>query len=419
MHNTRAWSIWFVATLFVAFQLFIGILFGISTNQLSMALSINAVDVSNIVALYFFSYAAMQIPAGFIIDRLSIKYTLFSVSILIVIGLFMLGLTHSIVTAYFAAILMGVASSFNFVAAVILIGRWFNTKMFSIVVGMVSGINGLIASFMCSFVLKTSPVVKVNYIILTAFVGIVISILLFFVIRDYPKGITHNKVKNKDLNIFKAIYKSIFNIQICLASLMTALIFGAMLSFITFWNIQYQKLYHMDIGTITMINFTALLGIALGAPLFGWISEKTGKRKPVGILICAGLFISLTIILQPIKLPTPLLFTAMFFIGFFANNVSIGFSIVKENTEPQYIGTSIAFANTVLFFGLSMFQFIPGKILYLLEMNKYIILKGYQSVELSSTSISLYIYLISVAAATFIIIFFIKETNCKSRINSK
>jgi MFS family permease len=147
MYNKRAWAIWCVATLFVAFQLFIGILFGISIKEMATAFSISTTDVSNIVALYFFSYAVMQIPAGFIIDRLSIKYTLFVVALIIVAGLFILAMAHSVILAYIAAAFMGIASSFNFVSAVILIGRWFSPKMFSVAVGLTSGCNGLILDY--------------------------------------------------------------------------------------------------------------------------------------------------------------------------------------------------------------------------------------------------------------------------------
>ena len=416
MYNKRAWAIWSVATLFVAFQLFIGILFGISIKELTAAFSISSTGVSNIVALYFFSYAIMQIPAGLIIDRLSVKYTLFVVSLLIVSGLFILATTHSLYLAYLAAGLMGVASSFNFVSAVILIERWFNPKMFSVAVGMTSGCHGLIASLTAYFIESASPVMHISKIALTACLGIVISILILFIVKDYPKGTKLKDIEKKPINIFKAIYTSVSNVQVILASFVTALSFGAMLAFITFWNIQYQKLYGLDIMIISMLNITALTGIAIGAPLFGWISEKIGKRKPVGIGICVCLFLPLFVILQPVKLPMPVVFIAMFFVGFFANNVSIGFSIVKENSKPHLIGTSIAFANTVLFLGLSLFQYVPGKISSFLNIYKQFLIKSYRSTDISTMSMSFYVYLLAVILA-LIIHFFIKETYCKSRAN--
>ena len=414
MFNKRAWSIWIVATLFVAFQLFVGILFGISTKELSSALSISGMDVSNIVAIYFLAYACMQIPAGFIIDRVSIKYTLLTASILIVVGLIILGITHSLLFAYLAAILMGFASSFCFVAAVVLIGRWFNPKMFSVVVGMTSGANGLMASLICYIILSVGPVLHINYIILTAVLGIIISVLILLIVKDYPKETELIDIEKTSPNILTAIYKSVCNTQIFLASIITALIYGSMLSFITFWNIQYQELYGNDLVVISLLNITALAGIAIGAPLFGLISEKVGKRKPVGMGICIGLFLSLMILLQPVRLSLPVVFIAMFLIGFFANNVSIGFSIVKENSSPQFIGTSIAYANTILFLGLSLFNILPGGISNFLHMHRHFSIGSYISKDISFMSIALYIYPLA-AIVALILHFFIKETNCRSR----
>jgi len=416
MSNQRAWSIWFVATLFVALYIFISILFGISIKELSSSLSISKADVGNIAAVFALSYACMQIPAGFMLDRFSVKYSLFFGSILTVIGLFIIGSTHSVSLAYVAAVLMGIGTSFSFVGAVVLIGRWFRPNMFSVIVGMCSGLNGLIASLATYVVLYVSPAVNLNYIVLTAVAGIILAILILLFIKDYPKGTVSTKVEHKSISIFTEIRSSICNIQIILASVITALIYGSMLSFLTFWNIQYQTLYGLDLVTISLLNITALGGIAIGAPLFGMLSEKMGKRKPVGMIMCIGLFLCLVVLLQPIKLPNSVVFITMFGIGIFANNVAIGFSLVKENSEPQFIGTAISVANTILFLGISLFNFLPGGITNFLHIFEHFTIHSYISSDISDMSLALYIYPLA-AVITFILFFFVKETNCKSRVN--
>ncbi len=418
MFNKKAWSIWFVATLFVALQLFISILFGISTKELSSTLSISEASVGNIAAVFALSYACMQIPAGFILDRVSIKYTLFTAALLTVIGLFILGTTHSVFFAYLAALLMGVATSFTFVAAALLIGRWFSPNRFSIVLGACSGTNGLLAALAVYPVLLISPAVHANYIIITAVLGIIITVLILLVIRDYPKGSILSDTDHKPVSIFTEIYKSVCNFQILLASVITALGFGAMISFMTFWNIQYQKLYGLDLVTISLLNIIALVGVAVGAPTLGMLSEKIGRRKPVGMGICICLFLALSVLLQPIKLPLPAVFATMFCVGFFANNVAIGFALVKENSEPQFIGTAISVANTILFLGVSLFNFLPGGISNYLHSFKHISLHSYITKDISYMSLSFYIYPLA-AIITFILFFFVKETNCKSRVDIK
>ena len=416
--SRRAWSIWFVATLFVALQLFISILFGISTKELSSTLSISEASVGNIAAVFALSYACMQIPAGFILDRVSIKWTLFIVALLTVIGLFILGTTHSVFIAYFAALLMGIATSFTFVAAALLIGRWFNPNRFSIILGACSGTNGLLAALAVYPVLLISPAVHANYIVLTAVLGIIITVLILVVIRDYPKGTKQTDTEHNPVSIFTEIYKSVCNSQILLASVITALGFGSMISFMTFWNIQYQALYGLDLKTISLLNIIALIGVAIGAPTLGMLSEKVGKRKPVGMGICVCLFFCLAVLLQPVKLPLPVVFITMFCIGFFANNVAISFALVKENSEPQFIGTAISVANTILFLGVSLFNFLPGGISNYLHSFKQISIHTHITRDISYMSTALYIYPLA-AIITFILFFFIKETHCKSRIDIK
>jgi MFS family permease len=130
-YSKRAWVIWGIATLFVAFQLFIGILFGIGVKEISTSFSITTNAVSKLSAVYFLAYACMQIPAGLILDRFSVKYVLFIGALLITLPLFILIFSHSLILAYIASIIMGIGSSFTFVGAIILNARWFPPKMVS------------------------------------------------------------------------------------------------------------------------------------------------------------------------------------------------------------------------------------------------------------------------------------------------
>jgi MFS family permease len=419
----RAWVIWGAATLLVAFQLFVNILFGMATKEISMSYSITATEVSRILAVYTLVYACMQIPAGLIIDKFNIKYVLFIASVLITAPLFLLGTSHSVDMAYFAAVIMGFGASFSFIGAVILNARWFPPKMFSVATGLTSGCNGLIASLFGFLIVSIIPSFHIGnpQIILTGFMGIIITVLVLFLIKSHPQKKEIKESESKPVvkkNIWIGLYIAICNRQVVLAALMTALVYGSMLAFFTFWNLQYQELYGLSIKTISLLNIVALAGIAIGAPLSGFISEKIGKRKPVGYAICIGLFICLVIVLQPIKLSTPIVFILMFFLGLFSNNVSIGFSLIKENSDPHFVGTAIAFANTILFLGLSLMQIVPGAILPFLYKHQSILINNYISKDISAMSIAHYSFLISVVIA-FMCLIFIKETSCKSIARSQ
>ncbi|HJO92051.1 MAG TPA: MFS transporter [Victivallales bacterium] len=416
-YSKKAWIIWGAATLLVAFQLFINILFGMATKEISMSYSVTANDVSKVIAVYTLVYACMQIPAGLILDKFSVKYVLFVGAILITAPLFLLGTAHSLSMAYLAAVIMGAGSSFSFVGAVILNARWFPPKMFSVATGLTSGTNGLIAALIGFLIVSIIPSLAIanSQIIISGFIGIIITIMILLLIKDYPKGVKLDKVdtapENKK-NIWKGIYVAICNRQIVLAALMTALVYGSMLAFYTFWNIQYQQLYGLSAKTTSLISIVCLAGIAIGAPLSGWVSEKIGKRKPVGYGICIGLFICLIIVLQPVDLSTPVVFVVMFFLGLFSNNVSIGFSLIKENSDPHFVGTAIAFANTILFLGMSLLNVVPGALMPYFYKNHHLLIASYLTKDLSAMSMAHYSFLVAVVVA-FICLLFIKETNCK------
>ncbi len=413
-YSKKSWIIWGTATLFVAFQLFINILFGMATKEISISFSVTANDVSKVIAVYTLVYACMQIPAGLILDKFSVKYVLFVGALFITASLFLLGTSHSLLMAYLAAVIMGMGASFSFVGAVILNARWFPPKMFSVATGLTSGTNGLIATFIGFMIVSIVPSLAIanSRIIITGFIGIVITIMILLLVKDYPKGVKVEEPSEDKKNILKGIYVAITNRQIVLASIMTALVYGSMLAFYTFWNIQYQQSYGLSAKTNSLISIVCLAGIAVGAPLSGWISEKIGKRKPVGYAICIGLFICLVIVLQPINLSTPILFIVMFLLGLFSNNVSIGFSLIVENSNPHFVGTAIAFANTVLFLGMSLLNVVPGALIPYLQKNHHLLISSYMTSDLSVMSMAYFSFLISIAIA-FVCLIFIKETNCK------
>ncbi|MCP4180021.1 MAG: MFS transporter [bacterium] len=413
-YSKKAWIIWGTATLLVAFQLFINILFGMATKEISMSYSISVNDVSKVIAVYTLVYACMQIPAGLILDKFSVKYVLFISAILITAPLFLLGTAHSLSMAYLAAVIMGIGSSSSFVGTIILISRWFPPKMFSVATGLTSGGNGLIAALIGFLIVSIIPSFGIanSQVIISGFIGIIITIMILLLVKDYPKGTKVEPTPENKKNIWKGIYVAICNRQIVLSALMTALVYGSMLAFYTFWNIQYQQLYGLSAKTTSLISIVCLAGIAIGAPLSGWISEKIGKRKPVAYGICIGLFICLIIVLQPVDLSTPVVFVVMFFLGLFSNNVSIGFSLIKENSDPHYVGTAIAFANTILFLGMSLLNVVPGALMPYFYKNHHLLITSYITKNLSAMSMAHYSFLAAVVIA-FICLIFIKETNCK------
>lgn len=418
MHFTKkAWLIWGVATIFAGFQLFIGVLLGATAKELSIQLSIKTADVSGISALYFLVYGLMQIPAGIIIDRYSIKKILSIGSVVAVICLLMIGFSKSAFVVCLLVVVIGIFLSFNFIGALVLASRWFPPKMFSVVTGMVAGISGLVSSVLCFLVISILPKIGENTIITASAIGVIISLLIFLVIEDYPgMAEEHSKVKNKEslTDLVYGLYKSVCNIQILLSALIVTLVTGSFLAFITFWFFQYQELYKNTPMLTAILNILVLVGISIGAPTLGWISEKMQMRKPVGYIICIGLLILEIVVLQPKSLPFITLFPIFFLLGFFANNVSIGFSLVKENSEPGHIGTALAFANTLIFLGMSFLQLIPYPILHYIQANKTQIPDFHITTDISQYSLALSIYPLSIFLALILHIF-IKETYCKPR----
>jgi len=412
----KAWSIWGVGMLFAAFQLFTGMVFGVVSEEIAAQFSIQSSEVSKISSLYYLAYGIMQIPAGLIIDRFSIKKIYITGSSVSVLCLVIIAFSKSLLFVYFFTVIAAISLSFCLLGVIVLTTRWFPSKMFASVTGMTSGVSGLFSSLFCYLLVSKLPKIFNSSILTAASIGIVITILIFFVIKESPGKNQNLSINNTFGDIAYGLYKSITNIQVLLSSLSLAFIFGSVLAFITFWLFQYQAFYTPDIKNIIRLNIVILFGIALGSPAIGMISEKIQRRKVIEYVICLCLLFLFVAILQPVKLPGQSVYIIFFLIGFFCNNVPIVFAIVKENLEPKYIGTGLALANTILFLGMSFLQFVPNQILSFIHNNNISTPSWYLTKSLSEASVAMCIYPITILLAMFLHLF-IKETYCKPAVS--
>jgi len=215
---------------------------------------------------------------------------------------------------------------------------------------------------------------------ITGGLGIVLSIMIFFGVKEAPRGTTEPELEGLEM---VSTYK--FNWKTALAlfkkkSLLLLFVQGFFGVFpwnvITYWFFAYlerERGYTEEALFITMVP--AVLVLAAGYPIGGMLGDMLFKRTPRGRIIISNIGVIVGAILMTATISVPaanqILFTILlaltaFFIPFASPNV---ISTVYDVTLPEVRSTALAVENFIENAGAALAPLITGYIadLYSLE----------------------------------------------------
>ena len=357
------WIIWLAAAVFVIFQQYTGTFYGLTAGQLEKWYEATKGDISLMSACFFLTYGLMQIPAGLIMDRFNKKLVLSGAAAVAAIGMLTFTFFPSFPMGCLAAVILGVGTSFAFVGAVMLFIKWFAPGQFAFVLGLLGGIGCIGTAVLCT--VTTNYVARISFtvilIALTVF-SVVTFVMNFLFVHDPPeaKEETPRIPPAESDSLLKSLGQVLKNRQNWLAGLFNALLFGPALAFSSFWNFPYQKTYHHGSASAVMINNMVLVGLAIGAPLIGWLSDRIKQRVLPAQLFAVGSLACMILIISDLVFSKVLIFAIMLLYGLFSNATTVGYAFAKEHTEAQNHGTVTGFVNTITFISITALQILPG-----------------------------------------------------------
>ena len=361
----RALLIWSVALLYVVFQFGLQMSIGVFADQLVTSLETTAAGVGVITALFALSYAAMQVPAGVLLDERSPRR-------LMTLGLgacAVSALTFSVATdavvAATARLVMGVGASFGFVGTAVLVARFIPARHFALFIGLTEAAGMLGAASIDEIVawllerLDWRDVVRLSGVYGAALAG-----LLWAVVRDRPASSAEDASSTRsDLPASSAFRALLRSPSIWLIGLYYALALGAVIGFAGLWNVPFQRAFGIGLSEAATANSLIFVGMAAGCPLAGWLADRLGRRRPVVLVSLLGHFTVLALILYTQLLPPWMVFGLRFGLGFFAAGNVLAFVMAADHAPAHLRGTAIGVVNTFGFLGVTLAQLGPGLLL--------------------------------------------------------
>ena len=417
-HPLFPWFMWALCALFYCYEFFLQASMGVMVPDLMKAFSATGTQIGNLSSLYFYAYASMQIPVGILLDNLGAKRLLTIAAATCALGSLIFGSAHTFGIAAIGRILIGFGSAFAAIGCFNIAATWLPLKRFALLTGLMLtiGMLGAVGAQKPAALLVDS--IGWRHAMLSfSVVGLIIATALYFTVRDKKIISTATDRADKSaVGLFNCLVQVVRSKQTWITAVYGGLMYLPTATIGTLWGVSFlmqsQQLTKPSAAGLVSMCF---IGWAIGAPFFGWLSDRIGLRKTPMIIGSIGTLISITAVIYMPNLPTHastiltigcLLFT----FGFFTSGFLPVFSVVREINRPENNATSLGFTN--------MFNMIGGAMaLPLVGLLLDISWKGAMQGNIRFYSLTNYHHALAVVpicvGLSLLLLPFIKETYCK------
>ena len=180
--------------------------------------------------------------------------------------------------------------------------------------------------------------------------------------------------------------------------------------FAALWGVPYlQEKFQISVVTASGLCSMIWLGIGIGSPLLGWLSDKIESRR-IALIISAVLGLSATLVLLYLpELNFGWAYGVCFVLGLGAGGQTVSFAVVKENNSSELVGTASGFNNLSVLIGGALFQPLVG---YLLQhSNSWRLVNNVHVYSLESYQKALLVMPLCFLASLLIATFLLKESH--------
>jgi MFS family permease len=343
------------------------------TVELMQDFNISAAALGNLSGFYFYSYVAMQIPTGIMVDTWGPRRLLAGGAFIAGIGTAMFAMAPNLMWAGIGRLLIGGSVAVAWVAILKLASSWFPIRQFAMMsgVGLLVGIIGAVTAgtplrWLVSLFGWRSAILA------SAVFMLVVAALVWVYVRDYPHEKGFDDYLESDAGFhrqtfgetLKGIPKVFGYRNVLLLFVIPAGMIGSILTFSGLWGVPFLTThYGLSKPLAAALTSTLMVALAIGGPAAGWLSDRVGRRKPLYLISMATVLLGWILIIFVHDIPFYSLVALLIIIGFCSGVVVISFAFAKETVPASLAGTVVGVVNTGLMTGPMLLQPAVGWVL--------------------------------------------------------
>lgn len=318
----------------------------IITDQLMQQFHLTGAGLGGLAATFYYTYMITQLFVGFLLDKYSTRWLTSTAVFICAFGVLLFSQSQTVVMAGMSRALMGVGVAFATVSYMKLAAVWFSPKQYAFVSGL------LATAAMAGAVFGQAPLAWLieqfgwQYCLsIVGLVGFGLSFLFCLVVRDDP-DLLQQKTATSSLS-FKEISQVFKSKQNWLLTLYGGLAFAPVAVFGGLWGNPFlEQAYHLSKTEAASMISLVFIGLGLGSPLLGLLSDRLNNRRYVMLVSTLVSCVAITLVLYCHPLPAGCLSILLFLFGFGLGAFMLVFAMGKEMNHLSLTATVIAMINT-------------------------------------------------------------------------
>lgn len=334
------------------------------TRELSAEFALTAASLGNLSAVYFYSYVAMQIPTGIVVDRWGPRRVIALGAAVAAAGTFLFAASEAYGLVALGRLLIGASVGVAFVAMLKLSTHWFPASRFAAVAGLALA-AGVIGAVSAGAPLRVA-VDAFGWRTVIGAAGVftaLLAVAAWVLIRDdpaergYASYMPAAHAAASRHSMFGGMRRVLRSRNVWLIFFVNGGISGPPLTFSGLWGVPFLTTHYglttAQAGAVASLLLVAWAG---GGPFAGILSDRVHSRKPLyvaGAVIAAA---GWTVVFLVRSLPLPVLVALLVAIGVASSVVMIGFAYAKESAPVALAGSTSGVINMGNMLGGMMMQ---------------------------------------------------------------
>lgn len=416
-NSHSAWTVCIVSSLFFMYHFIQATLFDSISVNLMRTFDLNAYELANLSAAYFYGNILCLLPAGIILDRINTKKILCITLFFLILSNFIFGIMINFKIAFIARLVAGFCGGFAFLSSLKLAMNWFSSDKIPLILGIIItiGFLGGVISHQPIVYLSESFGLNVVFLLLTL-LGIIILVLNLKYLKNYSKINEFKKTSNRITikKLFLQLKEILNNPYVWIGGLFTTFLNLPVLLFGALWGTFYlHQGHHISMDNASLISSLTFIGLIVGTPLVGYYAKTTTRIKQILFLGAIGCCIMLACLIL-CKITSVIMLGIIFLLlGFFSSTQAVGYSIVITNSNSELVSFASSIMSMLIFGGGTLIKIIFGFILDK-NWNGIIADNGVRLYSNTSFNISLTFVEFFFISSIFLAVLYKKCTNCRS-----
>ncbi len=330
-------------------------------------------------SLYFYCYAAMQIPAGLLSDSWGPRKTVSLFLLIATVGSITFGLSPNISVAFIGRAMVGLGVSMVFIPTMKILSQWFRAREFAFMTGILNAVGGC-GALVATWVLALAGE-RIGWRLSFEFIGFItflIVILSWIIVRDRPEekgwpslaeidGLEETAPQVEEIPLWRGVRRVVTEKYFWPVAVWFFFDCGLFFGFGGLWAGPYlTHVYGLTKNEAGAVLSMIAWGMIFGSPILGLLSDRIFKsRKKIIRAATFVLAIDMAVLLIfPDGLPRPVLYLVFLVLSVCASSiVVISFTTTKELFPVEIAGTSTGMVNIFPFLGGAVFMPLLGRIL--------------------------------------------------------